>query len=585
MGCSKKDKKKKSKIPHVPEDCTPADQGAGHVPSGSARHPVDFLIVGAGTAGAPLANLLSADNKTSVLVLEAGSDQSQEAQVQQGSPFGSDTMGGDPQFSFERSASARTNQPAALLPAGRMIGGTSGQNDLTAVRGAPETYNQWGIVHPQWSYFNLLPVMKFLELYSPQGPVANPQERGFSGSLFVTQDAQLVPGPYVNALAAASQSPIGNDYNESNGDTGVFPTQWFVTPASTNQRSFAQSAFLGPNVVDAQGRGLKGRKLLVKTKSTATQVIFDTRGATPRAIGVRFVDQATGSVQEVFAKKKVILSAGTVGTAQLLQLSGVGDPTLLQGLGIPVVVANANVGAHVQALYGPMALLAQGDNPVPPDQVVQVFSDLSGSPLPNPNDGVRRAQLVTVPDASLVPDAIVTACGGTAANKNSLQGYILQPNNLGTVQIVSNDPLTQPEIQLHFYEDQDGVDLENAINIYLLIAKVAAAYTGGLPVYPPAAHYPASVGGGAGTDLSLLEQDAKDATTRFTSTELTGSARMAKTATDGVVDGNLNVFGTTGLGIADSSVMPLIPSGNTPSYAAYVVGLQKAKIEGASTPF
>jgi len=550
------------------------------MPSGSAKHPVDFIVVGAGTAGAPLANTLSQDGKTSVLVLEAGDNEGDNPEVIQGAPFGNPDLGGDPAVSFERAATPFEGADAGLFSTGRMWGGSSGQNDLLAVRGTPDVYNQWGLVDNRWNYFNLLPTMRFIETFTPSGPTPNPNERGFSGPLYITQDAQLdMTNPVYVALASGANAPPKADYNESLGDVGTFSTQWFITPAATNQRSFTQTAFLSANVVDANGNGVKGRKLKIQSQSTVVGIIFDVqKGKAPRAIGVRYVtNDNPEKVLEVYAKKKVILAAGTIGSAALLQQSGVGPKALLDSLGIPVIVDNANVGQHVQSLYGPTALLTLGVIPAPvPNQVVQTFADGSGTGLSQPNDGVRRLQLMTVQGSSLLPHAVVTACGGTGENTLSIRAFLLRPNDLGTVQIVSKDPLTQPKIDLGMYQDSGPQsDLNQAVLAYKVIANIAIALNGTMPVYPPNSHY---------SDDALLAQDAKDAPL-LTTFGPTGSCRMAKTANDGVVDGNLDVFGTRGLGIADLSIAPEIPTGTTTEFAAIVIGLQKAKIEGASVSF
>jgi len=555
------------------------------MPDGSSSDPFDYVIVGAGTAGATLAKFLSDDNKTSVLVLEAGENQGDTAAVLQGEPFGDLTLPSDPVFSFTRSTDpgdANASGNGFLLSSGRMWGGSSGQTNLLAVRGSPDAYGTWGAINSQWSYFNLLPAMKFLETYTPDGPVPNPTERGFAGPLFITQDTPLPPDPFYTALATATNAPLKQDYNDSFGNVGTVASQWFATPLNPGRRSWAQTAFLPSTVVDSSGNGVGDRRLLIQSNSTAIKVLLDGR-STPKAIGIRFLEGNDPTrAREVFAKKKVVLSAGTVGDATLLQLSGIGPKDVLDAAGVPVVIDNANVGANVQIPYGVYGLIDQGDKVPPVDQVAMAFVDLSGTNISQPADGTRRAQILTRPNPSLMPHAVAAATGEDISTSTSLLVYNLRPNARGTITIVAQDPLTPPSIELGLYQDAMGVpDLSRMTDAYKVIANIAMAYTGQMPIYPPKLHYPVPYG--PATDNALLEQDAKDATLQMT-VGPTGSCKMAPTAATGVVDGNLDVFGVKGLSCASLSVAPQMPTGNT-VYAAYLIGMTKAKIEGVQVPF
>jgi len=554
------------------------------MPDGSSSDPFDYVLVGAGTAGSALAKLLSDDNKTSVLVLEAGENQGEAAGVLQGEPFGDLTLPNNPDFSFARSASVGdVNAPNGfLLSSGRMWGGSSGQTNLLAVRGTPDAYATWGAIDSKWSYFNLLGAMKVLETYTPDGPVPNPTERGFAGPLYITQDTPLPTDPFYTALAAAANAPLKMDYNDSFGDIGTVASQWFATPLNPGRRSWAQSAFLPSTVVDPGGTGIGDRRLQIRSNSTAIRVLFSDR-STPHAIGVRYIEGKDPTrAKEVFAKKKIILTAGTVGDATLLQLSGIGPKSVLESAGIPVVVDNANVGENLQIAYGIYGLIGQGEKVAPPDQVAMAFIDLSGTNISQPKDGIRRAQLLTRPNSSFVPHAIVTANGLANTRTTSFLVYNLRPNARGTVTVLSDNPLTPPKIELGLYKDAMGVpDISRMTDAYKVIANIAMAYNATMPIYPPPAHYPAPWG--PAVDNALLEQDAKDSTLQMTVSP-TGSCKMAPTAATGVVDGNLDVFGVRGLSIASLSVAPQMPTGNT-VYAAYLIGMTKAKIEGATVPF
>jgi choline dehydrogenase len=216
--------------------------------------------------------------------------------------------------------------------------------------------------------------------------------------------------------------------------------------------------------------------------------------------------------------------------------------------------------------------------------------DLSGNVVGGynlgPATGVRVYQASTIPQFPpfgpfLVAHGIQTALGIDGIPAITILGFKVRDNSLGTVKINSKDPLANPNVDFHFYQDVvPPTDLDQAVQMFKVIANIAKQY--GQPVlYPPNSHYPAPFG--TAPDDSLLRSDAKD-TTLIGAWHASDTCRMATSAATGVVDGNLNVFGVTGLSIADNSVMPLINNGGT-AWPAYIIGLQKAKIEGAPVPF
>lgn len=578
----------------------------------------DYVLVGLGTAGAPLARFLSEDMKTSVIVLEAGEDHSTDPQILNGFLFGDETLSNDPRFSYARAADA-SNINLGLggtsdYADGRMWGGSSGHNGMVAVRSTPSVYDAWGIISPQWSYNNLLPLMKFLETYTPNGTVADPTQRGFSGPLFITQDSPLGPNHFYSDMSTATNAPQISDYNDPTlGDVAIAAGQWFKTPTNPQIRAWSQSAFLPASVlaIDAKGngKGVGKRKLHVMSRSTAVELIFeksekDKKG--PKVIGVRYANKnSPEKVLEVFATKKVILCAGTIANAQLLQLSGIGPTAVLSALGIPVVLANDNVGANMQNHYGPLGLIAQDlTSPIPPFVGGGNYIDLSGNVgdpkgiggsgydltaggpgVPaaqiQPNDSVRRAQLQSITFPFGFVNQSTLALGVQSIPSVGFVDFNFIPKTLGVVKIISKDPLTNPNIAFNYYKDTvEPTDMTRTLAMYKVMANIAQQY-GTTMLYPPKAHYPAPYG--TAPDDSLLTQDALNVTL-IAANHACGTCRMAPTAATGVVDGNLDVFGVKGLACCDNSVVPTITTGNT-AYPAYVLGLQKAKIEGAATPF
>ena len=563
----------------------------------------DYVIVGLGTAGAPLARYLS--EKSSVIVLEAGENRSDDPNVLEGAPLGAD-LEADPLYTFHRSADPSdvvTIEEVFVDTQGRMWGGSSAHNSLIAVRSSPDAYNAWAAAsdNPVWSYDNLLPIMKFMETYTPRGTALNEEQRGTDGPLFITQDVPL-PDNFYADMAAATNAPLTPDINDPslpNGDVGTATLQWFSTPPLENTlRSWSISAFLPDDIVDADGYGRCGRQLRILSRATVAEIILeDGRNEcgchVTRAVGVRYyLNDRPEQVLVVRARKKVILCAGTIANPPILQRSGIGPREVLESLDLPVVLANDHVGRNMQQHYGPVGLIAE--DPLNPPGFEPFFSDnfidmssLPGAPFTvanspgqiRPNDGVRKMQTFTVPQPFFIPRAILNALEiDTEVPNISISGTLLADvTRTGTVEIVSIDPLTPPRIVLNLYKTQEEID--RAIGAYKIFANIAEEY-GTTMLFPPAAQYPAPYG--AAPDDSLLQQYVEDNTN--IQHHNTGTCRMATSAAEGVVDGNLDVFGVEGLSCCDNSVIPEITRGNT-AYPAYLIGLVKAKLEGADTPY
>lgn len=562
---------------------------------------VDFAIVGAGTAGCPLAKFLSDDPNVSVHVGEGGSDTRTDPNVL-------DTSGGggalftppfftSPKYHWLFGANVA---PLGLNPGappfyleGRMWGGSSGHNFSLTVRGTPALYGEWATVDPQWSYEALLPAMRALETYTALASgVVNPAERGTDGPLFVTQLPSASPSdPFFDALGAAGV-PFSPDYNDPT--QGVYVAgvnQLYVTP-TTQERSWAASAFLPPSVVttneDGDGVGVGDRDLFIDSDAVAITLLFEDdfteeeltaidrehgltrltrngscsrsckrtcpcRNAALNVLGVRYVVE--DHFVDVLARRKVIACLGGVADPALLQFSGIGPADVLEPLGIPVRLDQPNVGRQMQNHYGPLAIL-----PIRPDstgfQIQAFFPDDSGS---GP-DGPRGYQGIF-------------AGFNDPASGGAVQAILadLRPARVGRVEIVRKG-LSEPFITFNFYQDAD--DVADALRMLRLVRDISLAYTGEPPLAPDPSVY-------AGGDAALLAYAIAN-TTIFNHNS--GTCRMAATAADGVVDGDLDVHGVRGLGIASNSVAPSIEDGNT-AWTAYVIGMTKAKIEGARVPF
>jgi choline dehydrogenase len=363
----------------------------------------DYVVVGYGTAGCALVNLLTADGTKSVLVLESGQNYTGDPNVQQAYPVTSPNVLSY-KYIFDYRASFATpsaNPPGPnTLPgtmgddqapraldywAGRMWGGGSSHNYIQMVRGSADVYDgPWQAAGgSQWSYANLLDEMKWMENYTasfdnPAGPfVFDPAQRNGTsppafpqvGPLFVTQNPffNLQSGtPFVqNWLAEFGGGlpayTLAGDYNVPTNDVCLSAGQSFITnefDPTTRKRSSSATAFAPNTVVTPAGVGVGVRKLTVLSGAQVIKVNLTYTSTGVKATGLNYyLSNDASKVVTVNASTKVILCAGAVEDPCILQRSGIGPSALLNDLGIEVFVDNANVGANMQNHSGGLAYL------------------------------------------------------------------------------------------------------------------------------------------------------------------------------------------------------------------------------------
>lgn len=567
--------------------CTP--QAAIAKGKKSSKKSWDYVIVGCGTAGAALAAKLSDPDengkyKNSVLVLEAGENLSDSPLVLVNNIIAAIANSTNPALSTDYLTYYLEGDPFAVFDynPGRLWGGSAGHNFLLTVRGVPSVYDQWAALsgNPRWAYNNLLNnVMIPMEHYTPDGTFANPGQRGSSGPLFITQAPPLKRDPFMRAVSAASGAPLTSDYNDpAFGDVAVSALQQYVTPpflGADSHRSFAANAYLTgdasvgtPAIVDANGKGLHGRKLKIVSNARANKVLFSKK---KRARGVEYVfSNDRAGVRFVKARKQVILCAGTIEDAAILQRSGIGDPELLASLDIPVVFANPNVGLHMQNHVGQIGVIGGGAKTTVelPNYGVSFIGFA-------PNTGAREYASLII-NGVFIPAGIASALDITEGI--SVSGVNVTPKSTGSVAIISRDPFIQPLINFNAYSDgsisDPGSDANKVISFYNLLQDYAAEYNAlfnptppAVVLFPPPEDYAAGPEALFADALNTLEVNHHPC----------GTCRMAKTAATGVVDGELNVFGVKKLKVASNSVVPVINTGNT-SYTADVIGRETARI-------
>lgn len=521
----------------------------------------DYIIVGAGASGSILARRIS-DAGKSVLVLEAGEFRYTDPVVLTPNlPAVLNDLTIDPRYS-ETYALALGLDQFLTYSEGRLVGGGAAHNYLLAVRGTPSVFNLWASVSAdaRWNYNNLLPFMKLVETYTPNGTSANPAQRGSQGLISVTENPPLNSDPFLTAVATAGEVHYSNDYNDPTlGTTVTGAPQNFVTPTNP-RRSYSALDYLpmtGPDrVINSHGTGVNGRKLQVLTN--ARVLWFNTDGQ-KSATSVDFIDSSGDDVlvRRACLKERgtLILAAGAINTPKILMQSGVGPKATLSALGIKTIVDSPVVGTNIQNHYGPVMVLA-GFSP-------GGSAFLSGAPYVVPSDdGVRRIQTVINPSA---PNGIF-----------EILGTIVNPKSAGAVTLVDTDPLVKPKVTYDFYSDGDLTDATSDISVavaFYKIIKAAATAVGATVLYPPPPDF---------SNDNILANDAMTNLGTFgLSDHIVRSTPMGTSISNGVVDSKLKVFGLKNVRIGDIGVMPNITDGN-PCLPAYYIAEELAAILGFS---
>lgn len=514
--------------------------------SQSTKTTFDYIIVGAGSAGCVLANRLSENPKNKVLLLEAGGkDRNPWIHI----PVGYFKTMHNPKTDWcyvtepDKGIAGRKLQ----WPRGKVLGGSSSLNGLLYVRGQKEDYDHWeNLGNKGWSYKDVLPFFKKSE---DQERGAN-EYHGVGGPLKVS-DLRLRRPIADMFFKAAEQIGIAknDDYNGANQE-GV---AYFQQTAHKGFRWSTAKGFLRP---------IRSRpNLTVKTRAHTTRILFEGN----RAIGVEF--KQSGKLHQIKVNKEVLLSAGAIGSPQILQLSGVGPQELLQSHNIPVVKDLPGVGRNLQD-HLQIRLVFKTNQRTLNDEVnnylkqfwvgLQYIFKRTG-PLTLAASQIviftKTKPSVSRPDIQFHMQPLSADKPGDGAHKFSAftaSVCQLRPFSRGYIEIKSNNPFEHPAIHPNYLSDaRDHKIVIESIKIARKIAEAPALVPQIIEEYVPGKRYQ--------SDKELLDAARNYSQTIYhpTSTCKMGNDDMA------VVNNRLQVQGIKGLRVIDASIMPEITSGNT----------------------
>ena len=523
----------------------------------------DYVIVGAGAAGSVLAARLTEDPGTTVCVLEAGPpDRNLWIHI----PAGFIKTLVDPSctWQFKTEPTANTGGRPISTVQGRTLGGSSSVNGMVYNRGQPDDLNNWAQRGNRgWGYADVLPYYRRSERRIGFGG----EGRGREGAIPIT-DMDWI-NPVSEAFIAGCVGlgiPRNEDYN-SGDQAGV---GYFQRAILRGRRVSAARAFLKP--------ALSRPNIEVRTNARASSILFEGK----RAVGVRYLRQRGGQPQEVRARREVVLCSGTVNTARLLQVSGVGPAALLGALGVPVVHELRGVGENFRDHYASRIVMRAKPG-------VQTLNQLArgvrlGAQVARWGLG-RPSILATAPSHVHVfwksfegLDAPDLQCVFTPGSYAEGKVYVLddypgvtagawqhRPESKGWVRARSADVWDDPEIQPNYLSDP--MDRRVHLGGMRLLRRMLS--TPELGAFLEAETLP---GPAAQSDDELLDFAYRNGSTTY---HLIGTARMGP-ATDptAVVDDRLLVHGMEGLRVVDASIMPSMPSANT--YATTLMIAEKA---------
>ena len=515
----------------------------------------DFIIIGAGSSGATIANRLSENLNISILLIEAGKKEHFYAQMPMSFGLFINKPGVNWRYSSE--GEAGTSNRNIPIPRGKMTGGSSSINGMVYVRGQSLDYDTWAQHgNKGWSWNEVSKIFKKIENYDK----SETEYRGNSGLLGITEvkDENLL----YDALIESAQSlgyPLNKDYNGPNQE-GISRIQATI---SNGRRMSTDYCYLRP--------ALKRPNLTLITEATTEKLIIDNKVCT----GIIY--KKNNKLHKVFCNNEVILSAGAIASPQILELSGIGNKDILNKYEIKIKHNLPAVGEHFQdhfmaRLQWKLKLKKASYNHL--GRGINKYNEIA-------KYIIRKKGLFSMPAASIIaflktqnylesPDIQIQYIPFSVGSLKkrifhdfpgmAAACYQLRPNSMGSIHICSPDPYKHPSIKFNFLShDLDKRVLIDAVKIMRNIVEAKP-----MDLIRDFEHSP---GASVSTDDEIEQYIRETAETGF---HPSGTCRMGP-GSNSVVNDELKIHGLNGIRVADASIFPTIPSGNT-NAACIMVG-------------
>lgn len=483
----------------------------------------DYIIIGAGSAGCVLANRLTVDSETTVLLLEAGNpDTKPEIQIPSAALS---LLGSEVDWGYFSEPETFLNDRKIYCPRGKVLGGSSAINLMIYIRGNPRDYDRWQeLGNHGWSYQDVLPYFKKSE-HSSRGAS---EFHGTEGELSVTDliAPTAISQQYIDAAMA-----LGYNYNPDFNGVQQEGVGRYQSTIKDGKRHSTAAAFLVPI--------LQRPNLTVTTGALVTRLLFEGT----RTVGVEYLLE--DKLHQIEVNREVILSAGAFDSPKLMMLSGVGDAKHLQAMGISVVVDLPGVGQNLQDHF----LLSV---------VYQATQDLHFASTSSIGEAGlflhSQSDLKVTPDLQFFFAPIQLLAPSYTPADFGFSGVISVTDlqNVGSVSLRSPDPKVEPIIQMNFLQHE--LDLQKSVTAIKLTRQLfhnsAFDQFRGAEIAPGA---------------DVISDEALIAYIRSTGGTVWHPVGTCKMGTDpmAVVDPELRVHGIEGLRVVDASIMPTITTGNT----------------------